>query len=90
MKITKFFYVLIGCTLAISSSVEAYGRRASSCVEPPRAEDGKHGSPGYIEDGENGQDGKNGKNSQDGGHGGNGGSSIYGNGGNGGNGGDAD
>lgn len=87
MKITKFFYILIGCTLAISS-VEA--RRASCCIDPSRAQDGKHGSPGYLEEGENGEDGKKGKNGQDGGHGGNGGGSIHGNGGNGGNGGDAD
>ncbi len=90
MKITKFLYMLIGCMLAISSSVEAYGRRSLSCVESPRANDGKHGSPGYLEDGENGEDGKKGKNGQDGGHGGNGGGSAYGNGGNGGNGGDVD
>jgi hypothetical protein len=90
MKITKFLHILIGCMLAISSSVEAYGRKSLSCIESPRANDGKHGSPGYLEDGENGGNGKKGKNGQDGGHGGNGGGSTYGNGGNGGNGGDAD
>lgn len=90
MKITKILYVLIGCMIAISSSVEAYGRRSLSCVEPSRENDGKHGSPGYLEDGEDGENGKIGKNGQGGGHGGNGGESVYGNGGNGGNGGDAD
>ncbi len=84
MKITKILYALIGCMLVISSSVEAYGRRSLSCAEPSRANDGKHGSPGYLEDGEDGENG------QGGGHGGNGGGSVYGNGGNGGNGGDAD
>lgn len=90
MKINNFLYMLIGSMLAISFSVEAYGRRSSSCVESPRANDGKHGSPGYFEDGEDGENGKKGKNGQDGGHGGNGGGSVYGNGGNGGNGGDVD
>jgi hypothetical protein len=47
--------------LAISSSVEAYGRRSSSCVEFPRANDGKHGSPGYVEDGEDGENEKKAK-----------------------------
>lgn len=89
MKITKILYVLIGCMLVISSSVEAYGRRSSSCIEIPRANDGKHGSPGYLEDGEDGENGVIGKNGQSGGHGGNGGGSMHGNGGNGGNGGDA-
>ena len=84
MKISKFLYMLIGCMLAISSSVEAYGRRSSCCVEPTRPNDGRHGSPGYLEDGGDGEHGKFGKNGQDGGHGGNGGGSVYGNGGNGG------
>jgi hypothetical protein len=90
MKTPKILYILIGCVLATSASVEAYGRRSSGCVEPSRANDGKHGSPGYLDDGEDGEDGKIGKNGQGGGHGGNGGVSVYGNGGNGGNGGDAD
>jgi hypothetical protein len=89
MKTGKFFYILIVCMFAISS-VEAYGRASRSFVEQPRAKDGQHGAPGFLEDGENGEDGKNGKNGQDGGHGGHGGGSVHGNGGNGGNGGDAD
>lgn len=90
MKTIKFLYMLIGSLLALSSSVEGYGRRSSCCVESSRENDGKHGSPGYFDDGDDGENGKKGKNGQDGGHGGNGGGSVYGNGGNGGNGGDAD
>ncbi len=59
-------------------------------VVPSKADDGKNGSSGYLENGENGEDGKRGKKGQSGSHGGNGGSSVFGNGGNGGNGGDAD
>jgi len=90
MKSAKILCRVIIFTLVVSSSLEAYGRKFSDNAEPSRASDGKHGLPGYIEDGENGEDGKIGKNGQDGGHGGNGGKSVFGNGGNGGNGGDVE
>jgi hypothetical protein len=59
-------------------------------AESTRAEDGLHGAPGILEDGEIGHDGQQGSNGKSGGHGGNGGSSLYGNGGHGGHGGHAD
>lgn len=85
MKSNGFFCLLIGGILSVSSCfAECESEKKDvSCEESPKPENGRHGAPGYFEDGERGQDGKHG------GHGGNGGTSVYGKGGDGGNGGNA-
>ena len=51
----NFIYILIGFAISLFSSAEAHGRRTSNCIDLQRAQDGKHRSMGYLEDGEDGE-----------------------------------
>ena len=88
MDTHRIFYMMLALALFTAYSVEG-SEKYSVFTDSFNTRDGKHGLPGFLEDGEDGEDGKTGTNGKNGGHGGNGGSSTYGNGGHGGHGGDA-